>query len=501
MNTPHNPTQPASPDPRPLTRRGFLKSLAQTAAVTALAGCSLKKPPASPPNIVIFLADDVGYADLGCYGGAEIRTPRLDELASRGVRFTSFYAAAPNCSPSRAALLTGRIPARTGIYTYINGSPRVNDPQYLPASEITIAEILQDSGYDTCHVGKWHLNRDLTDPHVPQPRDHGFDYSFGTVGTADPTHENPVNFHRNGEPVGPLTGYACHLVVDDAISWLETRPDPDKPFFAYVSFNEGHNPYGAPQELIDRYLAPKDAADESALKRAKYCACVENMDSAIGRFLDRLEKNNLTENTLILFYSDNGSLFPVSCEPLRGKKSHIWEGGIRVPGIMRWDGHTRPGTISDEPVAAVDMLPTICAAVGASPPADRPIDGADIRPVLKGEPLKRKTPLFWYFYRQTGDFPAAGLREGKWVLVGFHETPGIEWSHPLNAEWMAWLKTAELTRFELYDTRADIAQEQDLAEREPERFEAMKARMLELHREVMAEGPVWEFSPGSESKP
>jgi arylsulfatase len=501
MNTQQNPTQPApshsnqptSPTSKSLTRRGFLKTLAQTAAVTAFAGCSLKNPPSSKPNIVIFLADDIGYSDLGCYGGADIQTPRLDKLASQGVRFTAFYAASPNCSPSRAALLTGRIPARIGIYHYINLSPEVRDPQHLPASEITIAEILKNSGYDTCHVGKWHLNRSLTDPTLPQPRDHGFDYSFGTENIAIPDHKNPVNFHRNGEPVGPLKGYACQLVVDDAISWLEKRPDRGKPFFAYVSFNEGHNPYGAPQEIIDRYLAPENAANPDAVNRATYCACVENMDNAIGRFLDYLDENHLTENTWILFYSDNGARFPESCAPLRGWKTHLWEGGIRVPGILRWDGSTKPGMVIDEPVAAVDMLPTICEAAGSPLPTGRPIDGVSILPLFKGGTLQRNTPLFWYFFWQHGDFPAAALREGPWVLVGFHEAPDIEYSHPLTAEWMSWIKTAELVRFELYNTETDLAQEHDLADREPGRLESMKQRMLELHRSVIAEGPTWEF--------
>jgi arylsulfatase A len=283
------------------------------------------------------------------------------------------------------------------------------------------------------------------------------------------------------------------LVVDEAIDWLGQRSRPDHPFFLYISFNEAHNPYGAPAELIKRHLPSETETDKTAIRRAKYLATIENMDLAMGRMLDHLETAGLLENTLVFFYSDNGSLFDDSCVPLRGRKSHIWEGGIRVPGLLLWEGRAAPGRVIDEPAAAVDILPTLCEAAGASPPSDRPLDGASLIPLLKGRPLRRITPLFWYFYRQTGEYPAAALREGKWVLVGFHETPAFEWSHPLNAEWMAWLKTAELTRFELYDTNADIAQEHDLAEREPARLETMKRRMLELHHEVMAEGPAWKF--------
>lgn len=479
--------------PGSFSRRDFLKAVAHTTAAAALTGCRGKNRPGSRPNVVLLLADDVGYSDLGCYGGTTISTPSLDKLASQGVRFTSCYAGAPNCSPSRAALLTGRIPARTGIYTYINTSTLSIDPQYLPDTEITIAEILHNNGYATCYVGKWHLNRDLTDPALPQPDDHGFDFSFGTENTADPTHENPENFVRNGERLGPLSGYACQLVVDEAISWLEGRGRAENPFFLYVSFNEGHNPYGAPSELIAKYYPSAGRASEDDIKRAGYCACVENMDNAIGRLLAYLEKKSLSENTLILFLSDNGSLFPESNGLLRGKKSHIWEGGIRVPGLMRWESHIKPGLISDEPVAMVDLLPTLCAATGCSPPADRTLDGTNILPLFRGESLERATPLFWYFYRQTGEYPAAALREGRWVLVGFHATPEIRWSHPLNAAWMTWLKTARLTRFELYDTRTDIAQENDLAAREPVRFAIMKERMLALHRSVIQEGQAWNF--------
>lgn len=478
---------------KPISRRGFLKTIAQTATAAAISSCTIKRSPPSKPNIVLFLADDVGYADLGCYGGFIIQTPCLDKLASQGIKFTSFYAGAPNCSPSRAALLTGRIPARTGIYSYINTSTFSDDPQFLPKSEKTIAEILKENGYDTCQVGKWHLNRDLSDPIFPQPLDHGFDHSFGTENTADPTHENPENFCRNGKNVGPLPGYACQLVIDEAIDWLAKRSRRDNPFFVYVSFNEGHNPYGAPDELIKKYLPSGADGTYDEIKRAGYCACVENMDNSIGRLLDYLGKNGLEENTIILFVSDNGSLFPDSNGPLRGKKSHIWEGGIRVPGILRWDGHIKPGSVSEEPVSVVDVLPTLCEVTGSSQPTDRPIDGNSILPLLKGGVFNRKTPLFWYFYRQTGDYPAVGLREGNWILVGFYETPDFEWSHSLNAEWMAWLKTAQLARFELYNTQKDIAQEYDLSEQEPARFKAMKSHMLELHNAVIREGPTWAF--------
>ena len=477
------------------TRRDFLRGMAAGATLAALGPISCKTEKTADrklPNIVILLADDLGYSDLGAFGSQEIQTPSLDRLGSQGAKFTSFYAAAPNCSPSRAGLLTGRVPARTGIYNYIRTSPGYVDPQYLPASEITISRILKESGYDTCHVGKWHLSRNPGDTSLPQPVDFGFDFSLGTANNAIPSHENPTNYFRNGKSAGELAGFSCDLIVKEAMDWLDNRDDKDNPFFLYACFHEAHTPYSAPEDKIAKHLPKGREPSKGELNRAKYNACIENMDAAIGRLLVYLDQNGLSENTFILFFSDNGSVFPASNGSLRGRKSSLWEGGIRVPGIIRWPGNISGGSIIEEPVSAVDILPTLCGITGVSIPGDRPIDGQDIQPLFNGGRMKRETPLFWYFYRHIEE-PNAALREGEWVLLGYHEKTDLKWSHPLNSEWMEWMKKGQLVRFELFNTADDLKQENDLSHREPERLERMKQRMIDIHKSVVAEGPVWNF--------
>ena len=189
-------------------------------------------------NFLIILAADLGYGDVGCFGNRTIKTPNLDRLASQGIRLTSCYAAAPVCSPSRAGLLTGRTPSRVGVYDWIPAG----HPMHLPRNEITVATLLQQAGYATCHVGKWHCNGEFNSPEQPQPGDHGFDHWFSTQNNAAPTHHNPVNFVRNGVPVGRLEGYSSHIVAGEAIHWLKDLRDPAKPFFLYVCFHEPHEP-------------------------------------------------------------------------------------------------------------------------------------------------------------------------------------------------------------------------------------------------------------------
>jgi len=436
---------------------------------------------ATPPNVLILLADDLGWADLACYGSASTATPHLDQLAADGARFTDFYAGAPNCSPSRAALLTGRVPARAGMYNYIPP----DGPHHLRAEETTLAELLAGVGYQTVHVGKWHLCHDLESDELPQAQDHGFQHSFATENNASPSHEDPANFVRDGEPVGPLEGYSCDLVAGELLSWLDEAREPARPFLACAWFHETHTPIASPPALVARHpdAAPKDA---------RYYANVENLDAAVGRLLDGLEQRGLADDTLVLFASDNGGLRAESNGPLRGRKSFVWEGGIRVPGIVRWPGRVPPGAVVAEPAGLVDVLPTLCEVAGVAAPTDRPIDGTSLLPLLEGRPLERATPLFWFFYRTR---PAAALREGDWVVVGY---PGSEVppSHRLTAEQQAWLAETPLERFELYDLADDLAQERDRAADDPERLARLRDRLVALHAEVVAEGPRWTFEAG-----
>jgi len=432
------------------------------------------------PNIVIFLADDAGYSDFSCYGSKNVKTPHIDRLADEGIRFTDFYAAAPNCSPSRTGLLTGRIPARTGIYSYIDAE----SPMHLPRSEITLTTLLKQNDYSTCITGKWHLNGDITSTTLPQPNDHGFDHWFCTDLNAKPSHKNPVNFYRNGEPVGELEGYSCQIVVDESIHWLQKQKKGD-PFFLYIPFHEPHTPIASPPELVAKHTGTSD--------EKKYYANIENMDSAIGRLLTYLHEENLEDNTLVIFLSDNGGTNYASNYPLRGRKSNLWDGGIRVPGIMHWPGYIKPGSISKIPVSAVDILPTICQVTGIPLPDNRIVDGTNILPVFEGKEIQRRMPLYWFFYRVT---PSVAMRQGDWMLIGYLEKPKYKFTHPVRSADISYIKKSKITRFELFNVRKDIGQTLDLSEQEPGRQEQMSEKMRAIHQETLAQSPVWIFPKG-----
>jgi len=483
-----------------LNRGNVLRKSAALAGIVALYGCGAYGEGVNEsmsvgadqrqPNFVIMLADDLGYSDLGCFGSAMIQTPHLDQLAKEGIRLTSSYAGSALCSPSRTALLTGRNPNRAGIYSYI--AP--NSPVHLRSDEVTIATLLKQAGYETCLTGKWHLNGSLTSTRVTQPNDHGFDYWFSTAINAEPTHYNPKNFVRNGAPTGQLSGYSSHLVVDEATDWLENIRDKSKPFFLYVPFHEPHRLLPAADEMPVDIMAMYP--DESSIgwpeSGSRYYATVSNMDRAAGRLLAKLDELDLSENTVVVFLSDNGSWRDGSQVPLRGKKTQVYEGGIRTPGIIRWPGHTQAGSVSDEPICFVDFAPTICQILGLQMPSDRPIDGASFLPVLQGKPIVRKTPLFWFFYKP---HPECTLRQGDWVMIGYLDAEVPTTDHNLRDCHQDYIKNAPLVDFELYNISEDIGQSNNLATAEPKRFNAMKRKMIQLHKEIIAEGHTWSGLP------
>ncbi len=436
------------------------------------------------PNVILVLADDLGYGDLACFGEQNVRTPNLDKFAREGLRLTSCYAAHPNCSPSRTALMTGRTPTRVGVRNWIpEGSP-----VHMPRSEITVAKLLQRAGYATCHAGKWHLNGGLTRTDQPQPGDHGFDHWFSAQNNALPSHRNPANFVRNGQPAGKLEGYSAHLVADEAIRWLDQGRDKTKPFFLYVCFHEPHEPIASDP----KYTALYPSADPAY---SAHHGNITQMDDAFGRLMGALDRQGLRENTLVVFTSDNGpAITPQhphgSAGPLRDKKGSVYEGGIRVPGIVRWPGKTKPGSVSDEPVGGVDFLPTVCAATGIAPPRDRVLDGASFLPVLEGKPVTRSTPLYWHFNRAFGD-PRVALRAGDWKILATLDKIPAPRSNDITVEEEREFKETELATFVLYNLRTDVAETTDLAAREPAKFAEMKAQLQKKYREVRAESPVW----------
>lgn len=433
------------------------------------------------PNVVFIIADDMGYQDIGCFGG-NAHTPNLDTLAAHNMRLTNCYAAAPNCSPSRAGLLTGRIPARTGIYTYRASGHTM----HLPHQEITIAEILQSAAYQTAHFGKWHLSCLPQDPNLnqAQPIDQGFDYSLGTENNAWPSHFYPKNFVRNGKALGELPGYSCQIVADEFCHWFKTQFDAHKPFFHYIAFHEPHKKVASPPELIAHYpnASPKDA---------EYFANIENLDKAVGRILAELDKHDLRENTFIFFSSDNGPYRPGSAGDLRGLKGSVYEGGLKVPAIISWPKQFPKPAIIKQPVWFQDLLPTVCAITSQKTPNDRPIDGLNILPLLQGKSVERSTPLFWFFYRSE---PEVAMLKPPYIIMGVANDT-IPRTHRLADIDMDFIKNVKLKKFELYNINKDPQQSQNDCNNRRDICKQMQKELITLLQEVSREGTYWQGLP------
>ncbi|MBI5773781.1 MAG: sulfatase-like hydrolase/transferase [Verrucomicrobia bacterium] len=440
---------------------------------------------AARPNILLVLADDLGYGDLACFGSKIVKSPNLDRFATEGLRLTSCYAGNANCSPSRTALMTGRTPMRAGIRSAIP----LDSPIHLRRGEVTIAGLLKQSGYSTAHVGKWHLNGKFNQPEHPQPGEHGFDYWFSTQNNALPNHHNPTNFVRNGKPAGKLEGFSGHLVADEAIRWLDAGRDKAKPFFLYTCFHEPHEPVATDEKYSRLY----PSADPSY---SAYYGNISQMDDAFGRLMRALDERGLRQNTLVWFTSDNGpAITPMhphgSAGPLRDKKGSLWEGGIRVPGMVRWPGRIAPGKVSGEPVSGVDFLPTVCAIAGITPPPGRVLDGANVLPVFAGKPVARATPLYWHFVHASGE-PKVALRQGDWKLLASFNTTGprmLDIDERSERE----VKTADLQKFFLHDLNRDLAEANELSAAEPAKLAELRALLEAKYREVRAETPVWPY--------
>lgn len=450
-------------------------------------------PPAPRPNLLVILCDDLGYGDLSCFGHPHIRTPNLDRLANEGIRLTNCYAAAPVCSPSRVGLLTGRNPNRAGIYDWI---PQ-GHAMHLSSDERTIATMLRDSGYQTGLFGKWHCNGRFNQPTQPQPNDHGFDHWYATQNNAAPSHENPKNFVRNGQPVGPQEGFSCRLVAHETSQWIRNRDDRSRPFFGFVCFHEPHEPVASPAPLVESYEGVVSDSDQ-----AHYYANVENMDAAVGDLLETLTEEGLLENTLIFFTSDNGpetlnrykSARRSHGSPgsLRGMKLWVYEGGIRVPGIVYWPKGIKPGQTIDEPVCSIDLMPTFSTLAGNSTDSPKSLDGADLTELLKkGTPIQRHTPLFWFYYRAFPK-PKAALREGDWIVLGHWDGPDLPPGGSVQKGDVDLIKKHQLVDFELYNLKDDPAQSNNLATNDPERLDSLAKKLVEKFLEIQREGKYWD---------
>ncbi len=432
------------------------------------------------PNIVFFWVDDMGYTDPGFMGSDYHLTPHIDALAESGMVFTAGYANAPNCAPSRAAFMSGTYAPRTGVYTV--GSPhrgqarhrRLNCPpnaQSLDPRFTTIAQVLQQAGYATCHAGKWHLG-DVNTPSSPEAL--GFDVNIGGFHRGHP----PSYFSPYNNPAltdGPRGEYLTDRLTTDVIDYLTThhQAQPDQPFFLYFPFYTVHTPIQPDPARLPSADRPRGDRHHNR----DYAAMVESLDHNIGRVLETLEAQGQLENTIIIFSSDNGGVHWVTdMQPLRGAKGMLYEGGIRVPYIVCWPGVTASGSTSDEPVFVFDLYPTLAAAAGGELPA-QPIDGVDLTPVLSGEAetLGREA-MHWHFpaYLQGGmngarwrTTPAGAVRMGDWKLIEYFEDG----------------------RLELYNLADDLSERNNLADSQPERAQAMRQMMVNWRRETNAAMP------------
>ena len=482
------------------------KSILLSVLVFLGALCGKVSAAKSRPNFLVILCDDLGWGDLASYGHPHIQTPNLDRMAKEGVRFTSCYSAAPVCSPSRAGLLTGRSPNRAGLYDFIpdialrSAGQESRHLVHLRAEEATLPRLLKQAGYATAMSGKWHCSM-FNNPAQAQPGDTGFDYWFATQNNAAPSHENPDNYVRNGQPVGPLEGYSCRLAAREAIGWLERQraQKPDQPFFLYVAFHEPHEPVASPPELVVKYRGKARNDDE-----AQYFANVENMDHAAGELLAALDRLKLAENTLVFFSSDNGpetlNRYPAarrsygSPGPLRGMKLWTTEGGFRVPGILRWPGKVKAGQVSEEPVSSLDLLPTFCALAGVKVPNGLKLDGADLQPAFTGGAVPRTQPLFWVYFNALNQQRVA-LRDGPWKLLARLDGGDMPRIANVTESTASRVRQAKLTDFSLYKLTDDIGEACDLTAQEPERLKELSAKLEKLYRELTATMHIWPDTP------
>ena len=432
-----------------------------------------------PPNIILIVSDDQGYADLGCLGLNDIRTPNLDRLAREGVRCTDFYVTWPACTPSRGSILTGRYPQRNGLYDMIRNDvadygKTFTDEEYavtperilgLDLRETLISEVLKEAGYATAVFGKWdsgQLRRYL-------PLQRGFDEYFGFPNTGIDywTHERYgyPSMYRGNERVD-VEGYATELFKNEAIRFVEENRD--EPFFLYLPFNAPHGASNferegaqAPPEYTRRMYPDRnpDDPDRRTRRRANYMGCVTYMDDCIGQILDLLDRHRLADETLVVFFSDNGGGGGAFNNPLRGGKSQMFEGGIRVPFIARFPGRIPAGTVSHEFLTSLELFPTFVNVAGTDLPERIVYDGFDMLPVLAGKEESRREEMFW---QRRGD-RAARVRNYKWV---------------------------ESARGNgLFDLSTDLAEQHDLSQEQPDVLARVQARFEHWKREMEAAEP------------
>lgn len=493
-----------------MTQHSMKHTLTLIAALLLAALTSLHA--AARPNIIVILSDDLGWADLSCYGSTFHESPNLDKLATQGMRFTQAYSSSPYCSPSRAAIMTGRHPARLKITDYIPSNGKTGKflpaemKMELPLEELTIAEVLRDAGYATWHVGKWHLG-DVGF----YPQDQGFQVNIaGHAGGLPPSFFWPYgnknnevvpkasgnNYHSRGVP-GVVAGgnkgeHLCDRLTSEAMKLIEQRK-PEQPFFLYLPFYDVHTPIMAKLKLVEKYKAkaaklglpavdavttytegnPMHGASPKKLPEQQvnptYAAMIETMDTNVGRLMARLDELGIADNTLILFTSDNGGHSVTSNRALRGGKGWLYEGGVREPWIVKWPGVTKPGSTCDVPVMNNDILPTVLEACGLPAKPDLHKDGVSFASLLRGDTKPVHDALFWHFphYGNHGSGPCSSVRVGEWKLIHWIEDDSVE----------------------LFNLATDPAEKTDVAAQQPDRAKDLRERLHAWRKETSANMP------------
>jgi len=469
-------------------RRTFLRTLSLSAAAVALPRSRLSGAPRKDrPNVVLVLIDDMGWTDAACYGSRYYETPNIDRLAAGGMKFTNGYAACAVCSPTRAAVMTGRYPARLGVTDWIRSrfqggkipADKKNPSGYaggrnhkvlcprnalwMELDEITIAEALKPAGYTSCHIGKWHLG-----PDDQYPDRQGFDYNIGGCDYGQPpSYFDPYKNPRQGQipTIKPRKEgeYLTDREADEAVTFIKKHHK--KPFFLYMAHYAVHTPLQARKDLVAKYKA-KTPTNQ---KNPTYAAMVHSVDDALGRIMATLDECGVAGNTLVIFTSDNGGLLgPTNNAPLRAGKGHPYEGGIREPLIVRWPRAVKPGTTCHVPVTSVDYFPTVCEAAGVPLPKDRPIDGESIMPLLAQTGTLKRDAIFWHFpHYRGGIVPYSIIRAGDWKLLKRYD--GKTW--------------------ELFNLKDDLSETTDLAEKHPDVVRRLDARLVAHLKTIGAKMP------------
>jgi arylsulfatase A-like enzyme len=426
---------------------------------------------AERPNVVFFLIDDLGWTDLGCFGSDLYETPHIDRLARDGMKFTNAYAACTVCSPTRAALLTGKYPARLHITDWIPGHLRPQGKlavpewtQYLPREEVTLATALKSAGYATGLFGKWHLGNEKQG----WPDKHGFDLNVaGFHAGQPPSYFSPYRIPTLKD--GPAGEYLTDRLTDEALRFIESNKD--RPFFVYFPHYGVHTPLQAKKELIEKYQ--EKIKPGMAHTNATYAAMVASVDESVGRVTAKLAELGLTERTIVIFTSDNGGLLRSTTNGvIRAGKGSAYEGGVRVPAIVRWPGVTPAGSVCAEPIITPDFYPSLLHAANATGDAkhNASVDGEDLGPLLKDPSAKLKRPaIYWHYphYHPGGATPYGAVRAGDWKLVEFFEDMHVE----------------------LYNLKEDVSEKTDLAKQQPDRANELRDLLHAWRKAVGAQMP------------